>query len=268
MQARDIQRLLTASGYYSGGIDGDFGPRSNDAVKKVLERNKPDALKWSTKRQRIAVAQIILTAAGFEPGNIDGYWLEGGTTHEAFNAWDFYVTNGRREVIERNEITPAPGRIVSWPRQSSVPTVFGPAGGPLATAGTVTLPIPFRIAWNKSQKVKTFKCHEKVATAFTEIFTEAVRHYGEAKYVSLGLDLYGGCFNNRNMRGGAVKSMHAYGIAYDIDPERNQLRWGRDRAELAKPAYEPFWKIVEAKGAVSLGRIRNFDWMHFQFANL
>lgn len=272
MQARDIQRLLTASGYYAGGIDGDFGPKSKLAVEKVLQRNKPDALKWSAVRQRVAAAQIILTAAGFEPGNVDGYWLNGGTTHEAFNAWDYYVTTGKKEILPGREdvplLTPAGGATHKWPKQSDVTAFFGTAGGSRATAGTAVLPFPFRIAWNKSQKVKSFKCHDLVATAFTEIWAEAARHYGEAQMIELGLDLYGGCFNDRTMRGGTTKSMHAFGIAYDGDPEHNQLRWGRDRAEFAKAIYDAFWKIVESKGATSLGRARNYDWMHFQFANL
>jgi hypothetical protein len=28
------------------------------------------------------------------------------------------------------------------------------------------------------------------------------------------------------------------------------------------------WRIIEGEGAVSLGRARNFDWMHWQFARL
>ncbi len=62
--------------------------------------------------------------------------------------------------------------------------------------------------------------------------------------------------------------MHAWGIAVDLDPERNPLRWGRDRASFAASAYEPFWTIVEAAGAPSLGRACNRDWMHFQFGRL
>lgn len=273
MEPRDIQRLLKASGYYGGGIDGDFGPKSLEAVRKVLERNKPEALKWAAKRQRVAAAQIILTAAGYEPGNIDGYWLRGGTTHEAFNAWDHYVTTGKAEVLpgrSAEEVagpTPALGSR-KWPSQKGVPAFFGEAGSPRATAGKALLPFPFRIAWNKSQKVSSFACHELVADAFTSIWGQTASHYGEREMVRLGLDLFGGCYNNRAMRGGSAKSMHAYGIAYDGDPERNQLRWGRDRAEFAKPAYDPFWAIVEAHGGLSLGRARNYDWMHFQFATL
>lgn len=275
MEIRDIQRLLAASGYYAGGLDGDYGPKSKLAVQKVLERNKPEALKWSEVRQRVAAAQIILTAAGYEPGNIDGYWLLGGTTHEAFNSWDYKRTNGTNEILPGRSalevVAPAPKSDKTktvWPKQSGVPAFFGKPGSPAATAGKVILPIPFRIAWNLNQSVKSFACHELVEDAFTAIFNEAVAHYGEKKFVELGLDLFGGCFNNRKMRGGTATSMHAFGIAYDGDPERNQLRWGKDRAEFAKPAYNAFWKIVEAHGAISLGRARNYDWMHFQFANL
>lgn len=270
MNARDIQRLLTAAGYYNAGIDGDFGPKSLEAVRKVLERNEPKALKWSSARQRVAAAQVILNAAGYHAGNVDGY--AGNNTREAFNAWDHYVTTGKPEVLpgrSKQEVeSPAQALGRNWPNQKGVPAFFGKAGSPACTAGKAVLPFPFRIAWNKSQKVKQFSCHEKVAAAMTTIFREAVTHYGEAEMRRLGLDLFGGCYNYRPMRGGTALSMHAYGIAVDIDPERNQLRWGRDRAQLARPEYDPFWAIVEAQGALSLGRARNYDWMHFQFATL
>ena len=276
MEVRDLQRLLTAAGYYNAGIDNDFGPKSKLAVTKILERNKPEALKWSAKRQQVAAAQVILKAAGFSPGDVDGYWLEGGLTHEALNAWDYERTTGKQEVlpgrsaaeVKQQPQWPAKKGAVNWPTQKGVPDFFGAAGAPVCTAGKAVLPFPFRIAWNKSQKVESFRCHEKVADPFTVIFREAAAHYGQQKMVSLGLDLFGGCYNYRPMRGGTALSMHAYGIAYDGDPERNQLRWGRDRAEFAKADYDAFWAIVEAQGAVSLGRARNYDWMHFQFAKL
>ena len=70
------------------------------------------------------------------------------------------------------------------------------------------------------------------------------------------------------MRGSSTTtSTHAWGVAVDVDPERNQLRWDKSRAKLALPEYEPWWKIVESYGATSLGRRRNYDWMHFQLCN-
>lgn len=145
---------------------------------------------------------------------------------------------------------------------------YGPAGGPRCTAGTVRFPFQHFLAWNTSDGVNTFRCHELVAPAFQAVFDEAAKHYGEAEYRRLRLDLFGGCFNNRNMRGGSAKSTHAYGAAVDLDPERNQLKWGKDKASFARAEYVPFWNIVEGQGLVSLGRLKNFDWMHFQGATL
>lgn len=268
MDLRGIQRLLAADGAYTGAIDGDFGPKSEGAVEKVLTARKPDALTWSTKRQRIAAAQAILRSLGFEPGTVDGYL--GDLTREAFNAWDYRQTYGRGEILPGREVSvPVRTGLLpagTWPTQAGCESYFGPAGGPRCTAGTVILPIPFRIAWNRSQKIAKFSCHALVAEPLTAIYREAVAHYGAEKFQTLGLDLWGGCYNYRKMRGGSALSMHAYGIAVDHDPERNQLRWGRDRAAFAKPVYDAWWAIVEATGAISLGREANYDWMHFQFA--
>jgi len=62
--------------------------------------------------------------------------------------------------------------------------------------------------------------------------------------------------------------MHAWGVALDFDPNRNQLNWGRDRASFSHPDYDNWWKCWEEEGWISLGRKRNFDWMHIQAARL
>lgn len=66
------------------------------------------------------------------------------------------------------------------------------------------------------------------------------------------------------MRGGTQWSTHSWGIAVDFDPARNRLRWGRDHAAFAHPIYNEWWRCWEEEGWVSLGRRRNFDWMHIQ----
>jgi len=47
---------------------------------------------------------------------------------------------------------------------------------------------------------------------------------------------------------------------------RNKLRWGKDKTQFAKPEYEQWWKFWEEEGWVSLGRLKNYDWMHAQSA--
>lgn len=202
--------------------------------------------------------QQRLTTSGHYRGKIDGW--AGPTTQRAYDA----ATNMVPAAVKLPAVKPR------WPHQSEVAAFFGPPGEPACTNGKVTLPMPFSLAWELDTKVRRFSCHSKVATALNAIFNQAYAHYGEARFVELRLNLYGGCFELRKMRNtsGGTLSMHSWGIAVDLDPERNQLKWGRDKAVFAKPEYEPFWKIVEAQGAVSLGRVRNFDWMHFQFATL
>ena len=70
------------------------------------------------------------------------------------------------------------------------------------------------------------------------------------------------------MRGGSAFSTHSWACAIDIDPDHNQLRWGKDRAKMAHPDYNDYWKFVEAEGGISLGRERNMDFQHWQFARL
>lgn len=154
-----------------------------------------------------------------------------------------------------------------WPSQAKVSQFFGEPGNPKCTAGVAEV-YPMRVAWDKATVVRRFRCHALVEQPIENIFRQALQHYGQAQLTKLGLDLFGGCYNFRPMRGSKTWSMHAYGIAVDLDPERNQLKWGRDRAVFARPEYVPFWNIVESEGATSLGRSRNFDWMHFQFANV
>jgi hypothetical protein len=70
------------------------------------------------------------------------------------------------------------------------------------------------------------------------------------------------------MRGGSAWSTHAWGIAIDWNPSSNKLKWGREQATLARPEYDAWWDIWEEEGWLSLGRARNYDWMHVQAARL
>lgn len=160
---------------------------------------------------------------------------------------------------------PAPAQKNAWPRQSECSRFYGAVG---KNQATLTLPYAMRIAWDKRQVITRFSVHEKVHDSAARCFARIADAYDAAQRSAAGIDLFGGCLNVRTMRGGSTYSMHSWGIAIDFDPERNQLRWGRDQARLAKPDCETFWKIWEDEGWLSLGRSRNFDWMHVQAARL
>lgn len=265
MDTRTAQMLLAEAGYYRAAVDGRIGPATRAAVEQI-ERNADDRRvgSWPFTRRLIAAAQRVLAAQGHYRGLIDG--ITGPGTTGAVTAW----RAAKAGPVTLPERAPVKGA-QKWPDRRDIAAmnqVFGKPGSAQATAGRCVLPIPFVLAWDKSQKISTFACNSVAAPVFQKIFEEAVRHYGEAAYRRLGLDLFGGCYANRTMRGSSTTtSTHAWGVAVDLDPEKNQLKWGRSKASFGRPEYEPFWSIVEAHGATSLGRVRDYDWMHLQLCN-
>ena len=129
---------------------------------------------------------------------------------------------------------------------------------------SIKLPYPMRLAWDKNTKVNTIRCHKLVAQNFTNVFNDLLNHYGLAKIQELGIDLFGGCFAFRAMRGGSDYSRHSWGIAIDLDPERNQLKETSKTARFARPEYKPMIDIFYKHGFVNLGVEKNYDWMHFE----
>lgn len=268
----DLQRGLAALGLYAGKIDGDIGPKSTTAIDVRLSKVRADGAwrEWSLDRRMIAVEQSLYADAGIEVGAIDG--LVGEQTRFARQVWQARKDGLGVEVetwrdADANKpplIAPPPAATV-WPRQADVPAFFGAVG---ANQVLMTMPFPLRLAWDTGTIVTRVSCHAKVREPLERIWTGALAHYGASGLREARLDLFGGCLNVRKMRGGSSYSMHAWGIAWDVDPDRNQLAWGRDRAALDAATYEPFWRLVEGAGGVSLGRARNYDWMHFQFARV
>ena len=157
--------------------------------------------------------------------------------------------------------------MMTFPRetkhQQEIRNYFGEPG-----ENQVRLVLPYRmkLSWATEKTIKSFYCHEMVSDSLFRIFKKTLDEYGQEKIIELGLDIWGGCFNVRKKRGGDNYSLHSYGIAVDLDPENNRLRWRSDRAAFARPEYNRFWEIVESEGWVSLGRAKGFDWMHFQAA--
>jgi len=128
----------------------------------------------------------------------------------------------------------------------------------------IDLPYPMRLAWDTDTTVKKMMCHKLVADKFVAVFNALLIHYGYDKIKELGIDLFGGCFNYRKMRGGSAWSMHSWGIAIDLDPARNTLKETSKTARFARPEYKPMIDIFYTHGFINLGVEKNYDWMHFQ----
>jgi hypothetical protein len=144
------------------------------------------------------------------------------------------------------------------------------------------LPYPMRLAWDVQTTIRTCPVHRLAAPDLFEILqevynecriqvkrergfdlsTERYDHYTAAKLAYYGLDLFGGTFNYRLVRGGSSLSLHAYGIAIDLDPAHNALGDTTPRM----PAFVV--KAFEDKGWFWGGRWKGSrcDGMHFQRA--
>jgi len=122
---------------------------------------------------------------------------------------------------------------------------------------TIKLPYPMRLAWDKDTKVTTIRCHKLISDKFLKVFEDILKEYGLEKIQELGIDLFGGCFNFRAMRGGSDYSRHSWGIAIDLKETARTARF-------ARPEYKQMIDIFYKHGFISLGKEKNYDWMHFE----
>ena len=129
---------------------------------------------------------------------------------------------------------------------------------------TINLPYPMRLAWDTKTSINKMRCHRLIATNFQNVFNELLSTYGLTELQRLGIDLFGGCFAFRKMRGGNDYSRHSWGIAIDLDPVRNGLKTSWARAQFSKAAYKPMVDIFYKHGFINLGKEKNYDAMHFE----
>lgn len=126
------------------------------------------------------------------------------------------------------------------------------------------LPYPMRLAWDTKTIIRSILVHPVIKGPLENVLRSVAADYTPQQIEELGLNLFGGCYNYRKMRGGDDWSTHSWAIAVDFDPERNQLKWGAKQAMIDNPEYECFRNAMRANGFVSLGELSNYDWMHFE----
>lgn len=287
MNVLDVQSRLAAARLYDGKVDGDIGDLTKAAIKAFLLQQGVDGFDmWSPGRRLVAAQQLICRIDGIETGRIDG--LAGAQTKYAIQVWDARQANGGKPAaaveawrddaaapqavpsrplpaITSSQVA-APATRPVWPTQSAMDAFYGPKG---TNQVSLVLPYTMRIAWDLSSQVAWISCHKRVRENLERIFARTIDHYGLEQIQKLRLDLFGGCLNVRKMRGSSTAwSIHSWGCAVDIDPDHNQLKFHRAQASLDNPEYDSFWSFVYDEGAIGLGRERDYDWMHFQFARL
>lgn len=221
------QQLLFDLSLYRGYIDGVYGPKTEEAVKKFQTMNglKSDGI-IGTKTKEVFEEQL-------EPNSDD---TPNTTTTSSYKRWP-------QEV------------------QSELMRFYGNVG-----ENQVRIDAPYKmiLSWDTSTSITRITCHEKVAESLYVILENIKNAYTEDEITKYGFNLFGGTLNVRQIRGGNRWSVHAWGAAVDIDPARNQLNWGRDKAYFARPECRDFLTCFKQEGWYSLGENKNYDWQHFQ----
>lgn len=145
----------------------------------------------------------------------------------------------------------------------------------------VTTPYSMRIAWDKTKTTNRILVHKKVAEPLLNVMNDLLEAYGLDKIQKQRIDLYGGLYNFRPMRGlekkyaDAIKakkfdlaytylSRHSWASALDLDPERNGLKTKWANAQFSKPEYKKMNEIFYKHGFIGYGIERGNDAMHYE----
>ena len=144
-----------------------------------------------------------------------------------------------------------------WPHDDTASKIkfFGQPGKNL-------IPIipPFQMYYD-GHPVKSITVNKMVATSLLLVFNEILDKCGhdQKKVDEIGASAYGGCYNDRPIRGSKNISNHAFAAAIDIDPAHNPL--GAKKGKMSPIVIAAFKNQEWLWGGDYKGRK---DWMHFE----
>jgi hypothetical protein len=161
-----------------------------------------------------------------------------------------------------------------WPHQSDVDAFYGNprgrnglASGAWESTNLVKVPTPWKLvtAWDGAT-VGGVRIHKKCAASLGRVFDAIWQAAGQkqSKINEWGMNLYGGGYNFRLMRGKTQLSMHSWGCALDFDPARNGF--GDSTPNFAN--YPQVLAAFADEGWSWGGKWKTTDGMHWQAANI
>lgn len=151
-----------------------------------------------------------------------------------------------------------------WPKQKDCDTFYGNPRGKDGHASVtweatklVRITPPFRMTY-AGKPIKTVTIHRKCADSLGRVFLAIWIAAGKDQTVidRWFVSIFGGSYNYRLKRNSNTLSMHAYGCAIDLAPEKYPM--GTSKAHFADPVLKAF----KDEGWVNLPK----DLMHFQCA--
>lgn len=128
-----------------------------------------------------------------------------------------------------------------------------------AILGTVYLPAPLPLSWDRSHTVSRLQVHRRLVPVFTAVFKEM--HENAAAWASIG-DI-GGAYAWRPQRGYKQLSRHCWAICVDLDVADNPLG-GIPKRSMHPDVISTFQRHGFEWG----GLWRRPDPMHFEFVDL
>ena len=225
---KDVQKALAALNLYDGAIDGIAGKKTAAAVTKwqYLHNFTPTGIITEAVRRNVTVPQLFARQADTPPPKVRKY------PHDDTQSL----------------------------------TAFYGKPGDESQHQFIQLPYPMKLAWEPSKEITRMRIHQKCAEDFSNFFHDIFNYYSPAQIKEGGLDMFGGSYNNRAIRGGSRPSTHAFACAVDLNPAENQLTWGKGRALFSRMEFKPLMEMGTANNLVNLGMKRGMDFMHFQAA--
>ena len=166
----------------------------------------------------------------------------------------------------------------NWPHQTKVEEFYGRnvrvrkgVAGPdpdWEKQNLVLVPLPWKgvASWDMSQPIKALRMHKLCAESLARVLAAIWDEFGKSQKAidAVRMNLIGGGYNWRTMRGSTRLSMHASGCAVDFDPAHNGL---------GDPTPSMDMRVVaafDAEGWTWGGRWspQRRDGMHFQAADV